>query len=879
VLGLKNVVTTAVARHPLLRLYAAVADPEGPWPAHPAYPGGTVATPLAALLADGKLRSDLHQEDRWAEFLVRPLVTVFRVALEHTGAVLDTAPESVAIEVVPPHRVTGRVVLSGLNPPSSPAEIDRAARDLARCLDLITAALTPSGQPADGMRARVWRIAARELRFLAPATADMLRGDHPLAAHVHCVPEAQDRTLRGVLDEVEERTRRRRADLSLPRPAVMMDLDFVVLDPRDRTSHAARQVSAARPGAPDGILELAYPELLDLLPTDQPQAWRQFIKANGLSRAYPDVDFEAMRLDYCRAFHRPWARLAHDDLAAGVVRFIRDVEDRGGTVVFNTGRRERVRTPTEAALANGGLLGPRLLMMPDDRIRPVAELKAVHTAKVADLDIVAVFDDLADNREALARALPGARMVAVTLPGFVPGDEPSAGTATVSTFERLPRPLDGPVLSHAHSVGELHVGELATRPPLAGHGVHLSRSESLGVVERLISGALAAADETATRAKRQGDATPTALVYHVLTRKRFRRGARTAYSFDTAARDIGPYVERGEPIRVVLPAFPVKQADSGLKALGTLPDLAELALLVRLRELATAVAGVYPPGLRITLLTDGNHFRIRPHTVTEAYLHRLRDYLRLAGADGVLELRDVDEAAAEQLGLDAVRARGGLLAAHRSALAEAYRDLDVTRDPIGALNRSRVLDPAGPRPSGVTVAEIFRSLVHSVAVPPGGTANHDWASTLYADVYHLDGPVPPEVVEARRAILRAAWDAALHYVSVVRTDHDLGYDRMFWPRVRLTLSTPVAGRCGFAGLGGSAVPPWQGTAAVDQRGQVSTDFAIHLLDQAFAPVYSPLLGDGQPWFMAPITMTQPLDRPGTARLAPGVLERIRLRRR
>ncbi|MCW6005725.1 hypothetical protein K1W54_14225, partial [Micromonospora sp. CPCC 205371] len=67
--------------------------------------------------------------------------------------------------------------------------------------------------------------------------------------------------------------------------------------------------------------------------------------------------------------------------------------------------------------------------------------------------------------------------------------------------------------------------------------------------------------------------------------------------------------------------------------------------------------------------------------------------------------------------------------------------------------------------------------------------------------------------------------------------------------------------------------------AVDQRGQVSTDFAIHLLDQAYVPVYSPLLGDGQPWFMTPITMTQPFDRPGMARLAPGVLERIRLRRR
>lgn len=889
VLRLDSAVTAAVAGDPLLRLYAAVAGPDGPWPAHPAYPGGTATVSLATWAAGGGgPRSDRAAEPRWAEFLVRPLVTVFRVALDRFGVVVDTDPESVGVELSPQGRATGRVVVAGLAmPPAARGDVDRAARDLARCLDLVAAAVATSGPAAGQARSRLWRIAGEELRFLRSPTADLLRGDHPLAAHVHWVPEWQDRTLRRVLDQVEDRTRARRADPALPPPAVMLDLDFVVLDPRRRTAHAARQVSGARPGAPDGILELAHPELLPALPTGEPAAWQRFVETNELSRTYPGVDFEALRLEFCHAFHRPWAHLTWDTVTPGVVRFVRDVEDRGGTVVFNTGRRERVRAQTEAALARGGLLQPRLLMMPDDRARPVAELKAAHVARVAELDVVAVFDDLADNRQALSGVLPGARMVAVAPPGYLtapPDDEPATdgrGPADradlVSTFERQPRPPQPPALSHAHTVGELHVGELRTRPVLAGHRVRLSRHLSMALVDRLVGAALASADETAARARRQAGETPLALVSHVLSRKQFRRGARGVYSPGLAARDMQPCLDRGEPVHLVLPAFPVKQADSGLKALGTLPDLAELALLVRLRELAAAVAGVYPPGVRITVLTDGNHFRVRPRAVTEEYLRRLRDYVGLVGIGDVLRLRDIDEAAAGQLGTRAVHARPGLLAGHRAALAGAYRDLDVTRDPAGALARSRVLDPAGPHPPGVAVADIFRSLVHSVPVPAGG--GPDWVTALYADLYNVGAAVPTEVADARRAILRAAWDAALHYVSVVRTDHDLGYEQMFRPRVRLTLSTPAPGRCGFAGLGGSAVPPWQGTAAVDSRGQLSTDFAIHLLDQAFVPVYSPLLGDGQPWFMAPITATTPLDRPGAARLAPEFLDRIRLRRR
>jgi hypothetical protein len=208
------------------------------------------------------------------------------------------------------------------------------------------------------------------------------------------------------------------------------------------------------------------------------------------------------------------------------------------------------------------------------------------------------------------------------------------------------------------------------------------------------------------------------------------------------------------------------------------------------------------------------------------------------------------------------------LAAHTRALTDAFAHLDIAADPAGTLLRSTLLDPDVP-----SVAGVFNSLVHSVPVPlPNGADRRDWSSRVYADLYRTDDSVPPTLAAARTAVLRAAWEAAIRHVAVLRTDRDMGYDTMLGAHVRLT---PGIGR--FAGLGGSALPPWHGTAAVDQRGILSTDYAISLLDRAFVPVYSEALGNDQPWFMAPITATEVAA--GPARLSDAFLETVRLRTR
>jgi hypothetical protein len=176
---------------------------------------------------------------------------------------------------------------------------------------------------------------------------------------------------------------------------------------------------------------------------------------------------------------------------------------------------------------------------------------------------------------------------------------------------------------------------------------------------------------------------------------------------------------------------------------------------------------------------------------------------------------------------------------------------------------------------------MFRSILHSVALDvPAGKDRMAWARAVYADPYQLADPATPApIVRARRQVLRQAWNDTVRYLSAVLTDRELGYDNLFTHRVRLTVSMSSPGRVGFAALGGSALLPWHGTAAVDEKGTLSTDFAIWLYDQGFVPVYSPVLGYRQPWLMAPVTSTAVLDRSRGAQLLPDLLEGIHLRRK
>ena len=65
------------------------------------------------------------------------------------------------------------------------------------------------------------------------------------------------------------------------------------------------------------------------------------------------------------------------------------------------------------------------------------------------------------------------------------------------------------------------------------------------------------------------------------------------------------HVKIGNPVPLCLPAFPFKSPNSTSKTLGKLPDKGEEIALAHLNGLCSAVGDVYPPGARLTIVSDG----------------------------------------------------------------------------------------------------------------------------------------------------------------------------------------------------------------------------------------------------------------------------------
>jgi pyoverdine/dityrosine biosynthesis protein Dit1 len=66
-------------------------------------------------------------------------------------------------------------------------------------------------------------------------------------------------------------------------------------------------------------------------------------------------------------------------------------------------------------------------------------------------------------------------------------------------------------------------------------------------------------------------------------------------------------IQAGERLHLLLPAFPAK-SPSPRKVLGTLPDMAEEQALLFLQRICAEITQIYPPGVRLTICSDGHVF-------------------------------------------------------------------------------------------------------------------------------------------------------------------------------------------------------------------------------------------------------------------------------
>lgn len=97
------------------------------------------------------------------------------------------------------------------------------------------------------------------------------------------------------------------------------------------------------------------------------------------------------------------------------------------------------------------------------------------------------------------------------------------------------------------------------------------------------------------------------------------------------------YIQAGEPIRFALPGFPAKSSNRG-KVLGPLPDFAEHLALQFLQGICDDIAGVYDPGARIIVCSDGHVFSDLvgvPDEDVSQYSEQLREMCGETGVDSV----------------------------------------------------------------------------------------------------------------------------------------------------------------------------------------------------------------------------------------------------
>ena len=68
---------------------------------------------------------------------------------------------------------------------------------------------------------------------------------------------------------------------------------------------------------------------------------------------------------------------------------------------------------------------------------------------------------------------------------------------------------------------------------------------------------------------------------------------------------IDRFVKAGTQVEMCLPAFPFKSANKVHKVFGVLPDKAEELALARLNTMCIRIGDVYPPGAKLTIISDG----------------------------------------------------------------------------------------------------------------------------------------------------------------------------------------------------------------------------------------------------------------------------------
>lgn len=435
-------------------------------------------------------------------------------------------------------------------------------------------------------------------------------------------------------------------------------------------------------------------------------------------------------------------------------------------------------------------------------------------------------------------------------------------------------------LGHYRSLAGVDLGSLRLGDFDRVERIELSAGQTQSMVDAIVDDSTRAAARIAAGVRHAvGSGTDPesvgAAVHRVLTRGRFLKGSRSLLDVPTVVSLVRQAVRAGAPVRLVTRGFPFKQYDSGLKAAGRLPDLAELGGLVRLWELVAAITACYPPGVDLWVRQDGGYHRPRAETDIEAYTEGLRRLQAQLGLPDFVSWFDDRQLAPALLDADQETERKQLIEEFVDRI-EAIAAPAAEKFDAPAASAMLAAAFVGPAVGGVApFAGLFRSLVFSSPIPaPAGVRPWEYARRVLARIEVPDSD--PEVSDSRRQLLRRAWLDTIRFQATQLADAQVGVWDRLPPHIRLVNNPGLdRGVIGFSPLGGSGLLPWHGTGCLDDRGLVSVNFLAVLADRGFVPVTSELLGSDQPFLMVPPSSTGV--RNGRLVLRDGVSPRLRPR--
>lgn len=252
--------------------------------------------------------------------------------------------------------------------------------------------------------------------------------------------DVQKNTINKLFDKIEQVIKKGE------KPVVEIDLDLTAFDPANRTIKALKAA-----GSKYNISEFLNPETnFDLLPGYTREAWTNFLCRNKLSEKYPHLkwlgykDATGDETNVYSVFHTTyWTTewLIEDTLVAGIVDFVKEIEQKGAVALFISGRWDPLQfTPSREILIRGGISNPVLLIgnPQHDKISD-AESKALKQEEIRkDYGTpVAIIDDRIDNRAAVCNANPGIDMlsIGISIPDFTYDEEVTGISLKISTFE------------------------------------------------------------------------------------------------------------------------------------------------------------------------------------------------------------------------------------------------------------------------------------------------------------------------------------------------------------------------------------------------------------------------------------------------------------